>query len=319
MSGSDFSIEVRRILSDAMTNMYARSGDRHALYNYWRVSMSKICPVDAFFVGFFVDEDYIAFPYTFDGREYEWPARHTYSGNGVTAWIREHKRPYTYAFDNGLMLNRGVSFGDVSRLSADAMTVPILRVEDTSVIGVASCQTYEPDSYTAEHVAAFEWTAAVVAALLTRERDALAEIRRLEIEAGLSPDADITVGGVIDEVVLKIRDLGAKISPLAAEAPMTDAHRRKLAREALEFCERIQTETMEILLRPSASGRDLLDTLTERERKVAYLIAEGLNDQEIAERLSISFATVKTHGSRIRAKFGVRQRAGIVAKLRPLL
>jgi DNA-binding CsgD family transcriptional regulator len=318
MSGSDFSIEVRRILSDATTNMYARSGDRHSLYNYWRVTMGKICQVDAFFVGFFVDEGYIVYPYTFDGKEYEWPARHTYADNSVSAWVREHNRTYTYGLDNGLMLNRGVSFGDVSRPSADAMTVPIVRVEDNDVIGLASCQTYEPDRFAPDQVAAFEWTARVIAALLTGERDALTRIRRLEVDAGVSPDAHITVGGVVDEVVLKIRDLGGKILPLLTDASMTDDARRKLAGEALEFCQRIQTETMEILLRPTVTGRDLLATLTEREREVALLIAEGLNDAEIAERLSISFATVKTHGSRIRGKFGVRQRAGIVAKLRPL-
>jgi len=54
------------------------------------------------------------------------------------------------------------------------------------------------------------------------------------------------------------------------------------------------------------------DTLTAREREVLLLIAEGLTNQEIAEQLSVSEATVKTHISHIFSKLGARDRAAAI-------
>jgi DNA-binding NarL/FixJ family response regulator len=55
-----------------------------------------------------------------------------------------------------------------------------------------------------------------------------------------------------------------------------------------------------------------LDTLTEREREVVALVAEGLSNQEIAERLVVSPWTAKTHVSRAMVKLGARDRAQLV-------
>jgi DNA-binding NarL/FixJ family response regulator len=55
-----------------------------------------------------------------------------------------------------------------------------------------------------------------------------------------------------------------------------------------------------------------LSTLTEREREVLALVAEGLNNDEIAERLVISPATARTHVSRTMLKLGARDRAQLV-------
>jgi DNA-binding NarL/FixJ family response regulator len=61
---------------------------------------------------------------------------------------------------------------------------------------------------------------------------------------------------------------------------------------------------------PAAAG--LPDELTPREAEVLGLIAEGLTNSEIAERLVVSAATVKTHVNHIFAKAGVRDRAQAV-------
>ncbi len=63
---------------------------------------------------------------------------------------------------------------------------------------------------------------------------------------------------------------------------------------------------------PAESSPDLPGGLTPREAEVLALIAEGLTNAEIAGRLVVSGATVKTHVNHIFAKTGARDRAQAV-------
>lgn len=63
---------------------------------------------------------------------------------------------------------------------------------------------------------------------------------------------------------------------------------------------------------PSTAPRQSLSRLTEREREVLSLVAEGLSNDEIAGRLFLSPLTTKTHVSRIMTKLGARDRAQLV-------
>jgi DNA-binding NarL/FixJ family response regulator len=55
-----------------------------------------------------------------------------------------------------------------------------------------------------------------------------------------------------------------------------------------------------------------LDAITQREREVMALVAAGLTSDEIAQKLYMSPATVRTHVSRAMTKLGVRDRAQLV-------
>jgi DNA-binding CsgD family transcriptional regulator len=57
--------------------------------------------------------------------------------------------------------------------------------------------------------------------------------------------------------------------------------------------------------------------LTDAEREVADLVAEGLTNSDIAARLHLSVRTVEAHLSHAFAKLGVHSRTALVAKLRP--
>jgi DNA-binding NarL/FixJ family response regulator len=73
-----------------------------------------------------------------------------------------------------------------------------------------------------------------------------------------------------------------------------------------------------VRLRAAAGGGHAASgprSLTATERKVAGLVAEGLSNPDVAERLNLSRRTVESHVSRILAKLGAASRIEVKAHL----
>jgi LuxR family maltose regulon positive regulatory protein len=67
---------------------------------------------------------------------------------------------------------------------------------------------------------------------------------------------------------------------------------------------------------PSVLAQPLIEPLSERELEILRFAAEGLSNQEIAEKLIISIGTVKSHMHNIFGKLGVKSRTQAVAQAR---
>ena len=98
-----------------------------------------------------------------------------------------------------------------------------------------------------------------------------------------------------------------------APADLRSALRTVAAGDALLSAAITRKVMSTLAQRPATSTRPaLLESLTDREREVLTLIAQGLSNGEIAAQLVLSEATVKTHVGRILAKLGLRDRVQAV-------
>ncbi|MEO5558310.1 MAG: response regulator transcription factor [Dokdonella sp.] len=83
---------------------------------------------------------------------------------------------------------------------------------------------------------------------------------------------------------------------------------RKAARGEAVLHPRVAAKIMEALRRGAEPGSEALQSLSTREREVLTLMAEGLSNMQIAERLGIGEKTVKTHVSNVLSKLNVSDR-----------
>ncbi len=166
------------------------------------------------------------------------------------------------------------------------------------------------------------------AAHRTRPDVAVVDIRMpvmdgLEATRRIAADAELQCTRVlilttfeIDEYVFEALRAGASGFLLKDEEPaeLLRAIRVIAAGESLLSPSVTRRLVETFAARPAAvtPNLGLLEGLTEREREVVALVGAGLDNDQIAKRLTMSPATARTHVSRAMGKLGARDRAQLV-------
>ena len=209
------------------------------------------------------------------------------------------------------------------------MTIRVLLADDQALVraGFAMIVASEPDLEVVGEATTGQQ--AVDLARSLRADVVLMDIRMPEldgIEATKLITADEDLAGVrvlilttfeIDENVLRSLRAGASgfLSKGVEPADLQDAIRLVAAGEALLSPKATRSLIARFLGSPEPGPLQSpaqLNGLTDREREVLTLVAGGLSNDEIAERLYVSPLTAKTHVNRAMAKLGVRDRAALV-------
>lgn len=147
--------------------------------------------------------------------------------------------------------------------------------------------------------------------------DGIETLRRITADPGLTQIKVIMLTTFdLDDYIFEALRSGAS-GFLLKEAEPVDLLRaiRVVAAGESLLSPAVTRTVIERLTRLSPRPRRLhpgFDLLTEREREVVGLVAAGLSNAEIARRLVVSEATVRTHISRSLFKTGARDRAQLV-------
>ena len=118
-------------------------------------------------------------------------------------------------------------------------------------------------------------------------------------------------GGFIHLFVDEGRPMAHLLSEAAALGMMPDYTGKLLA-----ACEDEEHEGEDTSYRPPA--QPLIEPLSQRELEVLHLMAQGLSNQEMSERLFLALDTVKGHNRKIFGKLQVQRRTEAVARAREL-
>ena len=115
------------------------------------------------------------------------------------------------------------------------------------------------------------------------------------------------------------RDVALKILPdEMTQDPVRHARFHREAKLLAAFEAEEQKSKGKSRLPSSPPSQPLVEPLSQREVEVLELIAEGLSNREISERLFLALGTVKGHNRRIYGKLGVKNRTQAINKARSL-
>jgi DNA-binding NarL/FixJ family response regulator len=149
--------------------------------------------------------------------------------------------------------------------------------------------------------------------------DGLTAARQIAADPGLSQVRVIVLTTFeADEYVVEALRSGASgfLGKSVEPDDLLDAIRVVAAGEALLSPRATSGLIARFLAQPSQDRPDrddgMLEVLTDREREMVALVAHGLTNEDIAERLHLSPLTVKTHINRAMSKLRARDRAQLV-------
>jgi DNA-binding NarL/FixJ family response regulator len=114
----------------------------------------------------------------------------------------------------------------------------------------------------------------------------------------------------------------ASIREIAAEAenePEVSAAVRTHLERIIDATEHIQSELIEMLMETDEGPERRFTSLTKAQQAVAILLADGLDNDQLAAELGVSLNTVKTHLSAILRKYGLRSRDQVSDDVRKYL
>ncbi|WP_431936547.1 response regulator [Micromonospora sp. RP3T] len=209
------------------------------------------------------------------------------------------------------------------------MTVRVLLADDQTLIraGFRALVDSAPDLCVVGEAATGR--EAVERARATRADVVLMDIRMPDLD-GLAATREITadedLAGVrvlilttfeVDEYVFEALRAGASgfLGKGVEPAELLDAIRTVAGGEALLSPKATRGLIARFLAQPDprpGATPERLRVLTEREREVVTLVAAGLSNEQIAQRLVVSPLTAKTHVNRAMAKLDARDRAQLV-------
>lgn len=133
-------------------------------------------------------------------------------------------------------------------------------------------------------------------------------LRRLE---GLHPEVRVVVlaGNINDDEVMEVMRLGAKGVVLKEMAPTLLVQCiRKVAAGGVWLEKESVGRALEKMLRTQQAREQVRALLTSREVEIVRMVASGLGNREVGEKLFISEGTVKSHLHTIYEKLGIRSR-----------
>ncbi len=190
---------------------------------------------------------------------------------------------------------------DDQRLVREGLTALLDLVDDLHLVALAA------DGEQALALVAEHRPDVVLMDLRMPGLDGIEATRRIRRQ---HPDVEVVVltTHADDDSVLAALRAGAR-GYLTKDAGVTEIARAVTAAHAGQTL--LDPQVQAQLLSSLSDGRPR-GPLTERETDVLTLIAEGMSNTEISQRLVVSEATVKTHINRIFAKIGARDRAQAV-------
>ncbi len=204
------------------------------------------------------------------------------------------------------------------------MTLRVLVADDQQLVRAGFCRLIESEDDLEVVAEASDGDEAIDAAVRHHPDVVLMDIRMPRVDGiratariiATMPDTRVLILTTydLDEYVFQALRAGAS-GFLLKDAPpqhLIDAIRLVAAGDALLAPSVTRRLVAEFTQRPNPGDTPALGTLTARERETLELLASGLSNAEIARRLYVGEATVKTHVTNILAKTACRDRVQAV-------